>query len=112
MSTTHPLESENTAILPTLLRRSQCELFVNLYERIDGIFESKAILILAVIAIKDARISLGCKDVSIGKNLVPDDGATDSSAIGIVIFDKRYGSLRVDSRKSGMIQRCHVEAVR
>src|ERR1700730_10266726 len=100
MSTTHPLEGENTAILPTLLRRSQRELFVNLYERIDGIFEPKAVLILAVIAIKDARITFGCEDVRIGKNLVPDNRAADSSTIGIMIFDKRYCSLRVDPHKS------------
>src|SRR5258708_40196183 len=105
MSTTHPLESENTAILPTLLRRPQCELFVNLYERIDGIFESKAVRILAVIAIKDARITFGCKDVGIAKNLVPHNRAADSSTIGIMIFYKRYRSLRVHSGKSIMIQR-------
>src|ERR1700681_2404560 len=53
----HPLECEYSAILPALLCRSLCELFMNLDERIDRVFQSEAVGILAVIAIKNTRIT-------------------------------------------------------
>src|SRR5258708_5801911 len=105
VSTTHPFEGENSAILPALLRRALDQVFMNLNEAVDRIFQPEAVWIRAVITIKDGWITLRSKDIGIRKQLVPHDGAADASAIGIVVLHESHCSLRVDTRKPGMIQR-------
>src|SRR6516162_4461631 len=112
MATSRPLEGEHPAILPPLQRRALSKVFMNPDQTIDAFFQPETILVFAVVSIKHARVSLGCKNIRVSEQLVSDNRSAGPTPVRVMILNKCHCAKRIDAHQPRMIQRGHAEAIR